>query len=165
LGIQVKSVDFNSKVLIINQQATIKCLTSEKSRLTSPKTKNSNRFYLLPDNVLWLLQKIISKKHLKDQNFVFYGIKKTQPIGESTVNRKLKELQKKAELPKFRFHTFRKSEASLLNDKGLSGETIKDYLGHDSFNTTKEYYLGDNSEKKEEIRGLLNKVVSQVCSN
>jgi integrase len=130
--------------------------------LTFPKSKKSVRVIYLPDFLFLKVRSWICDNSLSGKNFLFFGRSHSEAVGINTVYRFLKSYQKKSGLPEFRFHSFRKSEASLLNDSGLSGEVIRDYLGHDSFETTKEYYLGDSDEKKEKIRDLLQSKLSKL---
>lgn len=84
-------------------------------------------------------------------------------MGSSDVYREFHRLRDLAGLPSdLRFHVLRKSEASLLNDMGLSGEVIRNYLGHGSFETTKEYYIGDSVEKRRELSEILDSRFSDL---
>ena len=124
--------------------------------LTSPKSENSVRICYLPEWLAKRFQKYIQEERLKEDDYIFCSSRsKRIALGETSLNRKLHDVQSQAALPHFRFHSFRKSEVSLLNDLGLSGDMIRDYVGHDSFETTKRYYIGDSHEKKKQIRDIL----------
>lgn len=158
LGLQVCSYHEEKGALLINQQATDHLLTG-KTEIISPKTEKSVRWCYLPpfleeEILLW-----IKEDGLQEKSFLFHGKNKEYPVGANTVRRRLKEGIKKSGLPQFSFHAFRRSEASLLNDSGLSGEVISSYLGHDSLKTAKRYYLGASEEKKKRAAGLLEELV------
>lgn len=154
VGIQIDCIDCDKKSVFIRQQMCQHLGTGD-SELTFPKSRKSVRVIYLPDFLFLKVQAWVRVNSISGKDFLFFGRSHSEAIGINTVYRFLKEYQKKSGLPEFRFHSFRKSEASLLNDSGLSGDVIRDYLGHDSFETTKEYYLGDSDEKKEKIRSVL----------
>lgn len=158
-GIQIDCIDMGRKSVFIRQQMCQHLGTGD-SELTFPKSRKSVRVIYLPDFLFLKVSSLIEDNSLEGKDFLFFGRSHSEAIGINTVYRFLKEYQRKSGLPEFRFHSFRKSEASLLNDSGLSGDVIRDYLGHDSFETTKEYYLGDSDEKKEKIRALLQSKLS-----
>ena len=163
-GIQPKCFDFQKGTLLINQQAAFK-YNGDKGLVTSPKTQTSNRTYILPEFLLTKVQEYIKTRHLGPNCFLFHAANShARPVGQITVYRKLHKIQKNVNLPFFKFHALRRSEASLLNDKGLSGTIISDYLGHNSFETTKQYYLGDNQEKKEKVRDILSGIVTKIVA-
>lgn len=151
-GLLVSSIDYEKKRILINSQ--IVDLGTGHALRTSVKSENSLRYCYVPDFVFKLIKEHVEKNRLKEDQPLFFGRHKDgkTPLSESRIDTRLKKVQKKAGLPLFRFHTFRKSEGSLLNDKGLSGEVIKAFMGHSSFEVTKKYYLGDNSEKEAVIR-------------
>ena len=160
-GITIDAVDFNSHELYIYQQVVE--IGKGKFEVTSVKSDNSNRSILLPDFLFKRLFIYIKKNKLHKDNFLFCSKRsKDIPIGSSTINRMMRKCIKEANLNKFTFHAFRRSEASFLLENGLSQESIKDYLGHDSFEVTKRYYIGDSEEKKAKICAILDDKLSSI---
>lgn len=153
-GLTPEAFDFEDGSVQIFQQVVD--LGKGKPLLFSPKTENSVRICYLPKMVSDRVALFIQSEGLQEQDFLFHSPRsKKDPVGETSMNRKLHDVQKEVGLPFFRFHSFRKSEVSLLNDIGLSGDLIKEYIGHDSFLTSKKYYIGDSAEKKKKIRDIL----------
>lgn len=124
--------------------------------LASPKAESSIRLVYLPDAVVAMVREHIARFGIQGESFLFFGSRDhSKPLGETRIDRELHRLQDLAGLPQFRFHTFRRSEASLLNEQGLSGEVISDYLGHSSFDTTRRFYIGDTVERRKRIAATM----------
>ena len=151
-GLCVDSFDFERGTMEIFRQVVN---ISTGQFLTCPKTDSSIRLVRLPRMVIDMVREYISENHLGGSLFLFSPRGGGKVIGETTIDRELHRLQVLAGLPRFPFHCFRRSEASLLNDCGLSGETISDYLGHSSFDTTRRFYLGDTDEKRDQILKIM----------
>jgi integrase len=126
-----------------------------KNVLTSTKSRNSTRYYVLPRFFCAVLRDWISDNSLADDDFVFFGRSHDQPVSQVSVNRHLHSYQRMAGISFFPFHSFRKTSATFLNEQGIGGKWIADYLGHSSEAVTKEYYIGDTESKKREIAGIL----------
>ena len=107
--------------------------------------------------------KYIERNNLKMDDYLF-KYKHDIPINKNAINYFLHKRQEECNLPHFRFHTFRRSEASLLNEIGVSGEIIASYIGHESFNVTKQYYLGDSLEKKAKISKIMDEKIEEIIS-
>ncbi len=162
-GLQIKCLSLDKGLLQIIQEANSQ-VGEGKTVLLPPKSSSSNRDYYLPDFFVSKLKNFIADSGLKDEDFLFFGHTKDKPVGKPnlanpigtmTIYRVMDEAQKAAGIKHFNFHYFRHSEASFLNEKGISQEWISDYLGHDSVDVTRKYYIHDSSEKKKEIRDLL----------
>ena len=159
LGIKVHDIDFETKKFKLSHQYNDTIRGTPKEKYTQLKTINSLRDYVLPESFIKLLKEYINKNELKSENYLFKYCHEEVPISRTRVNLKLHEIQKKKGLSLFSFHAFRRSEASLLNEIGVSGDIIASYLGHDSFETTKEYYLGSTNRRKKEISEILEKKI------
>ena len=162
-GIQVKSVSIGSSSLMVIQQATNKMGTG-RTEIISPKSSSSCRVCYLPSGLLSLFASFVESWRLSPEDFLFHASgRKDYPVGSSDVYREFHRLRDLAGLPKdLKFHVLRKSEASLLNDMGLPGSVIRDYLGHGSFETTKEYYIGDSEEKRKKLSEILDRRFSDL---
>lgn len=162
-GIQVKNVDPKDSSIVICQQVSNK-LGTGRTELISPKSEKSNRYCYIPASLMVRLMDRIHSLSLASDDFLFPSKKRNDyPIGSSDVYREFHRIRDLAGFPcSMKFHVFRKSEASLLNDIGISGEIIRDYLGHDSFETTKHYYIGDSEDKKREISRILDSRFSDL---
>lgn len=159
LGIKVKDIDLENNSFKLTHQYNDTIRGTSKEKYTQLKTKNSLREYILPESFVEILRKYIDTKELRQDNYLFKYCHEEVPISRTKVNIKLHEIQKKKGLPLFSFHAFRRSEASLLNEIGVSGDVIASYLGHDSFETTKQYYLGSTNKRKKEISEILEKKI------
>lgn len=162
-GIQVKCFDKERNCIMIYQQASNKMGTG-KTELISTKSEKSNRYCLIPKILADRLKEQIKYYDLASDDFLFFSERgHHKPIGANTIYRRFNVEKVMGGLPeKITFHVFRKTEASILNDEGLSGEIIRDYLGHDSYETTKNYYIGDSIEKKNMIRGIMDSKFDSV---
>jgi integrase len=53
---------------------------------------------------------------------------------------------------KIKSHSLRATRATNLDEKGLRGSTIRDFLGHDNLSTTSRYIINTPEKMKEEIK-------------
>lgn len=148
-GLRFSDLDLDGCSVQVNHQATSKVGVG-KTILMSPKSPSSCRVYSLPN---FLVQKL-NGLHGSD-GYLFKGRSSKVPIGVTTVYRVMRSYQDKAGLPHFVFHSFRKSEASYLNEIGISDVSIRDWLGHSSYAVTRKYYIRDTFEHKRKVSSAL----------
>jgi integrase len=158
-GLQVNSL-YDHR-LYIYQQASSN-LKKGHSVLSSPKSKTSFRFYLLPNFLFIALSEYIKNNDLKTTDFIFPSIKGNNLIiGETTLNRYMKNCCIKAGINSINFHMFRHTEATLLNDAGIDPKIIANYLGHSSEKVTEKYYIHQSDNKREEVAKLLDNIFTK----
>jgi integrase len=122
-------------------------------RLTDPANKILGFYKSHPDSIENFIFPIIQQKDLTE-----LGLKKKAGSANVVVNRKLKEIQKLADIgTNISFHISRHSFARWANDKGLSLEFIGKALAHSDRATT-EQYLNSLSEydADKELEKLVN---------
>lgn len=159
-GIQVESIKNNN--LYIYQQACDK-LGIGKSTLISLKSKTSKRIIVLFPLIINMINDHIHLNKLKSSNFLFYSpLDKNKPIGETSINRVLKQTCLDAGIKPFSFHAFRHNEASFLFEKGIDENILKDYLGHSSIDVTKKYYIHDSVEKQKVISDIMEMKIKKI---
>jgi integrase len=156
-GLTWNDFDFERNLVKVNKQATNACGTG-KTEITSPKSMCSCRSYAIPS---FLMNRFKEKKK-KENKFVFSKKNGKSPVGSSTIYRALSEYQEKSGLERFKFHSFRKSEASFLNEIGISNNDIRDWLGHDSFEVTKKYYIKSSWDRKKEVSDALEQKLKDI---
>ena len=152
-GLQVDSLKDNK--LFIYQQASSK-MNKGHAILSSPKSKTSFRYYLLPEFLIESLKKYIESNGLKCKDFLFSSSRGNDLIlGETTLNRRMKDYCLHAGIKPINFHMFRHTEATMLNDAGIDPKVIAKYLGHSSEEVTKKYYFHETDKKREQVAELL----------
>lgn len=123
-----------------------------------PKTPKSKRCISIPDFLYDDIQKYISK---------LYGIKKEDRIfyfSKSALDKDIKRLAEKADLPPIRVHDLRHSHASMLIEMGFSPLEIANRLGHESVKTTLDTYSHLYPDKDQKLAGALNNL-RRPCEN
>jgi len=159
-GLTVDS--FQTDSLFIYQQVNSR-LNVGKSVVTSLKTDNSKRVVKLPLFLFNLISKYIKSSKLKDKNFLFPSSKNNNdPIGETTLNKVLKETCMSAGIENFHFHMLRHTQATLLVDSGFDHKIVADYLGHSSEKVTEKFYLHQDETDAIKISELLDKKFKDV---
>ena len=78
----------------------------------------------------------------------------------SYVSHAFKELLKRNNLPHIRFHDLRHSTATSLLENGIDLKVIQEYLGHSSINTTANFYLDPDLQKKQEAVNVLSSILN-----
>ncbi len=130
--------------------------------LFHPKTKTSQRFYLMPEDYINLLNKHIEINELKKDDFIFFSRKsKSDPIPLQTFRTHANNYCSIIS-PGFHFHRLRKSTVTHLHDKNISLEDIKDFVGHSSSKITEDVYLQVSIEKQEAILKVLNETMKDI---
>lgn len=164
-GLQRKCYD--GKYLYVYQQCEGKSGLG-KWNLTSLKTKSSSRIYLLPEFLKKRLDEHIESNNLISESFIFFGRNKKdkhhlEPLSENSILRELKKLSSVTGI-RFTSHSFRHSEATLLNEIGVSADQIGEYLGHSSSDVTKKHYIHETENHRESIAGILEDNFSKFFS-
>jgi len=145
LGLKWDSVDLENELVTIRHTVTKVTRTVEKN-----KTKNATShrsFPLLPELKTLLLE--LSKKEEENKR-VFAGVYNDcqyifkwdngRPFSPDYVSRKFKNLLKKHDLPRIRFHELRHSCASFLINKGFALKDVQEWLGHSDIKITANIY-------------------------
>jgi len=104
-------------------------------RLKGKKKKKSakDRFIPIPAKLLWKIKDRMRERNAQPQDLVF-------PNGNGNPDghflRKLKAIAKKASIEGAELHRFRKTYADTLHEEGMSVNTIRIRLGHESLDVT-----------------------------
>lgn len=85
--------------------------------------------------------------------YVFGGIK---PLAPTTINRHKKKACEKANLRPIKLHEYRHSHASLLYDRNIPIQLIKERLGHSNINTTMGVYVHLTKRQEKRVVRTLN---------
>ena len=115
-----------------------------------PKTPKAKRSISIPDFLYNDIQAYISK---------LYGIEKGDRIfyfTKSALDKEIKRVAEKAELPPIRVHDLRHSHASMLVEIGFSPLEIANRLGHESVKTTLDTYSHLYPDKDQHLADRLN---------
>lgn len=122
--------------------------TAGKVRVTSPKTRASNRIIPVPGSVLdCLMEQYVCVERLKaeagcnwkDTDAVFVNRQGDYMNGEY-LNNNFKEFLRKNGFPPMHIHDLRHANASILINRGVPLKIVSEHLGHTSEKTTEEFY-------------------------
>ncbi len=129
-----------------------------KRVIGTPKTKSSNRTIPLDRKLYKSLLKL--KKYYQQENsnfnenfYIFGGFK---PLAPTTINRYKNKACIKANLTPLKLHEFRHSHATLLYDRNIPVQSIKERLGHSSTNTTLGTYIHLTKRQEKRVLRTLN---------
>lgn len=164
LGIRWSAIDFENKTITISHKVVTVTDENENSKtktktITKSKTKNKSSYRTLPlfkeiEELLLYTRKMqeyymsIFKESYNKQFKDFVCVDEMGNLRKPDyVSHKFKEILKKNDLRKIRFHDLRHSCATLLVKKGISLREIQDWLGHSSSKTTEKYAHLDSSTK------------------
>lgn len=147
-------VDFNNKTLAINKQIT-NHIGSGSYEITSTKTKNSDSFIDLDDDLIKLLQEHYERETkfygFNTSWFIFGNVK---PISATTLARKLETYINVSNVKKITPHGFRHSHASLLIHLGCDEYEVAARLRDNVETVMKTYYHMFPEKKKSTINTL-----------
>ena len=101
------------------------------------------------------LQRESAKRN--DYGWVFYsGRNREKPITKSALNDWCKRIGKMINVPTLHPHDFRHSGATLLKNAGMSLEDVSVLLNHDSCETTKRFYIKEDTARISSIKSSYN---------
>lgn len=123
-------------------------------RIRQYKMKNE-KIVPIPESLFQLMETYIEEKGIQGEEYVFKN-KKGGAYKAQTFSSQMKRLCVKygitCEDYVFRSHDYRHNVATTLYDRGVSIESIRDYLGHREEDMTKQYidYIPQKIEQKSE---------------
>lgn len=145
LGLTWEDINLEDRVITVNKQLLYQ---KKELILTSPKTKTSNRKFMIPSILADQLQQV---KNTQDEHKAYYGEhyhletnfvcceEDGSPLKPYELTSFTSDLSKTLDMP-FRFHDLRHSHASLLLEADVNVKVIQERLGHSTINTTLNVY-------------------------
>lgn len=155
-AIQWEDIDFDTGVLKIDKTLYYKNLSHYE--FVEPKTKASNRFIVLDEDTLNLLQEWqkIQESVVKTGFVMSYN---GEPTQKYTISYAITRFAKIAGVHRIKIHALRHSHASLLIQIGENALVIKERLGHEDIETTLgtygHLYPHSNFEVASKLKGLV----------
>ncbi len=145
LGLQWDNIDFEKNQIHVVRNRVV---VDGKSTVKDPKTESSRRTVDVP---VQLIQKLRQHKTKCLANRLRMGQAYTvtdyvivhpdgKPIYPEYVSQMFTKLQKKAGLPKCRFHDLRHLCASIMLMQGVNVKVAQEHLGHKDISTTMNIY-------------------------
>src|SRR5215470_20130551 len=105
-----------------------------------------DRFIPIPAKLVWKIKDRMRERNAQPHDLVFPN-GNGKPDGHFL--RKLKAIAKKAEVEGAELHRYRKTYADTLHEEGVSVNTIRIRLGHESLDVTLAYLKGKDAESEE----------------
>lgn len=119
-----------------------------------PKTPAGVRKIVVPDNSLWLIERL--KNNNIDKEFVFTN--QRGRLHTQAIRKRLAQICKKLSIPIRSPHKARKTYGSILLDNHLDTNFILQQMGHTEISTTEQHYHR-NRKRIEEKQKIINSVV------
>ena len=166
LGLQWQDIDWGkNQIHIIRSRVAV----DGKSVVKQPKTESGTRTLDVPEILMQKLkrykikcmeQKIRMGRKLMEDDFIIVHTD-GRPIYPEYVSQMFTKLQKRAGLPKCRFHDLRHLCASIMVKQGIEVKVAQERLGHKDITTTMNIYAhvlpGSAKEAAEKIGQLVYK--------
>ena len=152
VGLRWDSVDFEQNTITIQYTVTQYSLDGKRYIAEKPRTKNESSRRTLP-MIPALREKLIAMQNEREEyrklcrksyNNDYLDFVYVDEVGERIrpdyITATFRNLLKKHNLRKVRYHDLRHSCASLLLANNISMKEIQDWLGHSTFKTTADIY-------------------------
>jgi integrase len=133
LALRWRNVDFERKVTRVREAVY-------EGHNSTPKTQGSIRDVPIGPALEQALRQHGARSRTSDDSLVFPSRTGTHLRPGNLLRRHLQAACAKAELPRFSWHDFRRTHATLLSDMGEPLKTAQAQLGHASLSTTAEIY-------------------------
>lgn len=175
LGLKFQDIDYTKQTIKISRQLAIsskvKCdniklkyvINEYTLETKSTKTVNSIRTIRVPEVImeeLKLRKKYIDKLKEENEDYIDQDFISCQENGKphslSSLNNYITKVCERNGLPRISVHSLRHMFATILLERGVSLVKISALLGHNSINTTFEFYC-DIMEDDEKIKAFMNK--------
>ncbi len=151
VGLKWKDLNFETGRLDIGRQVT---RVKGGLIITEPKTKDSIRSIILPQNILNILKEY---KKTVDSEWMFPSPRvEGMPRDPSAVYHQMQVILERAECKKVRFHDLRHTFATTSVGNGMDIKTLSTILGHISSKTTIDIYLHSTDEMKKNAADKIN---------
>jgi integrase len=137
-------VDFNLETCTLHVQP--KAWRKFRLKGKSKKKSAKDRFIPIPAKLVWKIKDRTVLRNAQPHDLVFPN-SEGKPDGHFL--RKLKAIAKKAGVEGAELHRFRKTYADTLHEEGVSVNTIRIRLGHESLDVTLAYLKGKDAESEE----------------
>lgn len=145
--------NFTEYKLIIDKAISNK--TSKPGQIViTPKSRSSYRQFPMFDFIFAIYKRLPKNK----SEYIFYSMKNSKVIGETTIKRYLKKYCELSDVKIIKIHEFRHSCASLLINKGIDALQVASWLGHSSSLITLQTYSHLFDARKNDVYNFLNKI-------
>ena len=111
------------------------------------------------DECKCLLQELKAQRESRgvdDYGYVFKGRRKGKPISSGTLISWAHRIGEMIEIPTLHPHDFRHSGATLLKNAGMALEDVSVLLNHESTDTTKRFYIKQNTAQLSALKQVYN---------
>ena len=144
-GLKWRDINFASKEIVFQAE-------SSKTAKTNIVPMTEKLSMILS---LWKKQNNISNSIADGNKYVFTGRDGITPL-DASCPRCWKKLLEEAKIECFRWHDLRHTFATLLVQKGVDIETLKNLMGHSNINTTAIYLHSTNKHMHNSVKHLNN---------
>lgn len=154
-----QDVDFENQIITIDK--AMPHFSFSFKDVAEPKTESSYRTIYVPDDVLITLKEFKKQYWYKNNDNVIFITKNSQVASPQLINKILKQIIKKAELPIIRFHDLRHIHASILINAGVNPKVVSERLGHANVSTTLNIYTKISNKSHKEAANVFSDVTNQ----
>lgn len=174
-GLKFSDFDYDAQTVKISRQLGVNYQFGKQHKIEEikmmekpPKTGNSYRVLRVPDVVINEVKKRkllvdYNKARLEaeyDDNDYISCQENGKPHSPTAMNNAVIKLCKRNALPRISVHSLRHMYATILMEQGVNLPKISALLGHESVNTTFEYYC-EIMDEDDKILNFMNNIMEQ----
>lgn len=164
LGLRWKDIDYDNKVLYVNQTLS----NYGKTLKSGAKTYAGVRRISIPNQLVEVLRKQQEKydalksklgREFLDLDLVIFNLKNGGTVFPSNMMKIYPKDVRRADLPHIRFHDLRHTHATLLLSKDINVKVISERLGHSKISVTLDTYSHVIPSMQQEVTNTLEEIV------
>jgi len=169
LGLKWDNIDFDKRLLKVRWQ--VQHIRNKGIFIRELKTDSSYREIDIPDNIVFMLKKMVTKQNKKklqagklyDDHDLVFCYDNGKPRNPQGVTKKFNKIVRKTNIDrKYRFHDLRHTFSTLQLQEGTEMKTLQELLGHAVYSTTADTYSHVTKNMKKRAANNINKALKNT---
>ena len=162
MGLQWKDIDFSKRELKVERQLVY--YRGVGWEYTTPKSKAGYRIIPMTEECVRILKNQKEKRTIINIEYSdnVFTTEKGKPIVNSNIEKRMKEICKKINIPPYTMHSLRHTMCTRAFEAAANPRVMQEIMGHSNLKTTMEIYTHVTQKTKEKEIKKISKVLKIV---